>query len=208
MTDYQKYINALRKCANEHENDRTSTGHIVVSDLCRDTANLLEELSISENPNKSENPTSSTTENDLGVDCVSRKAVDRLAQEYLRKPTDDNVAFYEHFLELPSVIPIRPKGHWIKQTLSVKPFGEDTVLCDQCAFMTDKDSEYRYCPNCGAKMSEVAEIEKTKNTLTNSDWIDFLSEQFDISRTSAKEMLHVMMSVKKKDNFKKQFSQG
>lgn len=48
----------------------------------------------------------------------------------------------------------KPKtGHWIKQTLSVKPFGEDTVLCDQCAFMTDKDSDYRYCPNCGAKMA-------------------------------------------------------
>ena len=44
MTDYLKYINALRKCAKEHENDRTSTGHIVVSDLCRDTANLLEQL--------------------------------------------------------------------------------------------------------------------------------------------------------------------
>lgn len=44
MTDYQKYINALRKCAKEHENDRTSTGHIIVSDLCRDTANLLETL--------------------------------------------------------------------------------------------------------------------------------------------------------------------
>ena len=42
--------------------------------------------------------------------------------------------------------------------------------------------------------------------LTNSEWIDFLVEQFDISRTSAKEMLHVMMSVKKEDNFKKQFS--
>lgn len=44
MTDYQKYINALRKCAKEHENDRTFTGHIIVSDLCRDTANLLEAL--------------------------------------------------------------------------------------------------------------------------------------------------------------------
>ena len=41
MTDYQKYINALRKCANEHENDRTSTGHIRVSDLCRDTADMI-----------------------------------------------------------------------------------------------------------------------------------------------------------------------
>ena len=44
MTDYQKYINALRKCAKEHDNDTTYTGHIIVSDLCRDTANLLEEL--------------------------------------------------------------------------------------------------------------------------------------------------------------------
>lgn len=44
MTDYPKYINALRKCAKEHENDRTSFGHIIVSDLCRDTANLLEAL--------------------------------------------------------------------------------------------------------------------------------------------------------------------
>lgn len=44
MTDHQKYINALRKCAKEHENDRTSTGHIIVSDLCKDTADLLESL--------------------------------------------------------------------------------------------------------------------------------------------------------------------
>lgn len=44
MRDYQKYINALRKCAKEHENDNTFTGHIIVSDLCRDTANLLEAL--------------------------------------------------------------------------------------------------------------------------------------------------------------------
>jgi hypothetical protein len=44
MTDYKKYINALRKCAKEHENDSTLTGHIVVSDLCHDTANLLESL--------------------------------------------------------------------------------------------------------------------------------------------------------------------
>lgn len=42
--------------------------------------------------------------------------------------------------------------------------------------------------------------------LTNSEWIDFLSKQFDISRTSAKEMLHTMMLVKREDNLKKQFS--
>lgn len=44
MRDYKKYINALRKCAKEHESDRTSFGHIIVSDMCRDTANLLETL--------------------------------------------------------------------------------------------------------------------------------------------------------------------
>lgn len=42
--------------------------------------------------------------------------------------------------------------------------------------------------------------------LTNSEWIDFLSKQFDISRTSAREMLHVMMLVKREDTFKKQFN--
>ena len=44
MTDYKKYIYALRKCADEHDNDRTDTGNIRVSDLCRDTANLLERM--------------------------------------------------------------------------------------------------------------------------------------------------------------------
>ena len=44
IDELPKYINALRKCAKEHENDKTSTGHIIVSDLCRDTANLLEDL--------------------------------------------------------------------------------------------------------------------------------------------------------------------
>ncbi len=47
---------------------------------------------------------------------------------------------------------------------------------------------------------------KSHIKLTNREWISFLAEQFNISRTSAKEMLHVMMSVKKEDNFKKQFN--
>ena len=44
MTDYQIFINALRKCVKEHANDITPTGHIVVFTLCKDTANLLEKL--------------------------------------------------------------------------------------------------------------------------------------------------------------------
>ena len=41
MADYQKYINDLRKCAEEHANDTASMGHIIVSALLTDTANLL-----------------------------------------------------------------------------------------------------------------------------------------------------------------------
>ena len=56
--------------------------------------------------------------------------------------------------------------------------------------------------------TEALEEPKAENMkrITNTEWIDLLSEQFDISRTSAKEMLHAMMSVKRADNFKKQFS--
>ena len=47
---------------------------------------------------------------------------------------------------------------------------------------------------------------KDREKLTNAEWVNFLSEQFNVSRTSAKEMMHVMMSIKKEDNFKKLFS--
>ncbi len=57
-------------------------------------------------------------------------------------------------------------------------------------------------------LPSVTPLPKRHEKLTNHEWIDFLTEQFDISRTSAKDMLHAMMSVKKEDNFKKQFSQG
>lgn len=36
--------------------------------------------------------------------------------------------------------------------------------------------------------------------ITNKEWIDILSFQFDVSRTNAKTMLHLMMEVKKTDN--------
>ena len=36
------YISALRQCAKEHKKDITPTFQIRVSDLCNDTANLLE----------------------------------------------------------------------------------------------------------------------------------------------------------------------
>ena len=50
------------------------------------------------------------------------------------------------------------------------------------------------------------EYKHTDNVrMTNKQWIDFLCFQFDISRTVAKKMLHVMMEVKRRDNIMKQF---
>lgn len=52
------------------------------------------------------------------------------------------------------------------------------------------------------------EPEKTSKgnvKLNNSEWVDLLSDQFNVSRNSAKNMLHFMMIIKKRDNFNKQF---
>lgn len=42
--------------------------------------------------------------------------------------------------------------------------------------------------------------------MSNKEWIDFLSKQFNVSRTTAKSMLHELMRGKAWDNFKKRFS--
>lgn len=75
MTDYKEYIRALKKCAMEHENDTTSTGNVIVSDLCRDTAKLLEGL------------LESLSDPDLAKDCISRKQV----LHWLENATDESI---------------------------------------------------------------------------------------------------------------------
>ena len=45
-----------------------------------------------------------------------------------------------------------------------------------------------------------------RKKMSNKEWVDFLSEQFTVSRTSAREMLHGLMRWKAEDNFKNQFS--
>lgn len=42
-------------------------------------------------------------------DCVSRQAVDELCFKFLKSNTDNNVAFYEHFRDLPPVLPAHDK---------------------------------------------------------------------------------------------------
>ena len=45
-------------------------------------------------------------------DAVSRGEVNMLCARYLKTATDDHVAFYEHFCDLPSVTPTRKASEW------------------------------------------------------------------------------------------------
>lgn len=135
MTDYKKYINALRKCAKEHENDRTLTGQIIVSNLCEAIADLLEELSGSEISNKSEIPTGSIVKNDVAVDCIPRADVNRIICEYRDDAAETGTerglerayganAIGALISELPSVTPQKPR-------------------CKECKWWKDSDGKYR-----------------------------------------------------------------
>lgn len=42
--------------------------------------------------------------------------------------------------------------------------------------------------------------------MRNQEWIDLLSKEFNVSRTSARDMLHALMKIKRYDNFKRIFN--
>lgn len=118
-----------------------------VLNACEQSINILEAVDrIMDLPSVEQEP----CEDAISRDAVLEKAVYTETEEGWCGYTVD----VDYIKSLPPVKQEPKTGHWIKQTLSVKPFGEDTVLCDQCAFMTDKDNTYNYCPNCGAKMQE------------------------------------------------------
>lgn len=137
MTDYKKFINALRKCAKEHENDITYTSHIVVSALCEDTANLLEQLEqepttrncfgckySKDNHNAGteechlcmwENQYTPTTKNDLGVDCISRTEVLKLIYDYKENHSENRKEYPINYGTLLDMI------RWVRNLPSVTP---------------------------------------------------------------------------------------
>lgn len=84
------------------------------------------------------------------------------------------------------------------------------ALCDrECEY--SKQQRSFMCGACrlGSAFDVIDELPSVQpERMTNRQWVDFLSAQFDISRTSAKEMLHGMMRWKKEDNFKKLFNGG
>jgi hypothetical protein len=106
-----------------------------------------------------------TTKNDLGVDCISRTLVQSAISrsiEYKENPHQ----LYKRIESLPSVTPIRPKGHWI-DTNNHHYYNDGDIettelRCSCCNKEVEWDIELLhkpyYCENCGAKMeSEVEE---------------------------------------------------
>jgi hypothetical protein len=94
------------------------------------------------------------TKNDLGVDCISRQAVlDLINADWKYENLEIEIN------NLPSVTPIRPKGHWIEQI----DYEENcrTLICSNCdrPALHDGDSiwKHKFCPHCGADMREVEE---------------------------------------------------
>lgn len=77
-------------------------------------------------------------------DCISRKA---LLDKKWDVPYDGKyiqVVDVGDIKELPSVTPIRPKGHWIN-------IDATHSKCDRCGAVFEIVSA-NYCPNCGCKM--------------------------------------------------------
>ena len=119
--------------------------------------------------NKSENPTSSTTKKDLVVDCISRKAALDITwhDPSYSDPLNVLTEVRDKIRELPSVTPIRPKGHWIGhrehcEMNNLRPSGLGSYFwCSECDCGIDSKNfsrvNYNYCPNCGAKMVESEE---------------------------------------------------
>ena len=99
-------------------------------------------------------------------DAISRQgAIDAMyglcGDETLKEnPWRDNPhidAITDCLERLPSVIPSRPQGHWIFEKGDGKTC-VDGYVCSACnkSFHTHVPyfAEYKYCPNCGAKMAE------------------------------------------------------
>ena len=137
MTDYKKYINALRKCAKEHEGERTSTGHIIVSNLCEDTAELLEKL-----------------EQEPCEDAISRADAVKVASGYCHL---QNIA--EELAKLP---PVQPKvGHWFYDksidNWRCSECNETPKTMGYCGSANFMAKHFKFCNHCGAKMVEPQE---------------------------------------------------
>ena len=86
-------------------------------------------------------------------DAISRQAAVYVASGFC---SPSNVA--DELAKLPSVQPIRPRGHWILDET------DNSITCDKCGCLIwandISNGDAYYCPNCGAKMVEPQESEE------------------------------------------------
>lgn len=59
---------------------------------------------------------------------------------------------FEKIDKLPSVTPQQKMGHWIYTGDYIT---DGMLKCSECGFEHDVSERFSYCPNCGAKMSEI-----------------------------------------------------
>lgn len=145
-------------------------------------------------------------------DLIKREDAIKVVDSYIG--TDPIV---EKLKEVPSAEP--KQGEWVdteeRETLIGSIDGKTLrkyrlPKCSLCGKEFGTPAyKYRFCPNCGADMSDKGINVRSKDEsrkLSNREWKEFLSKHFGISKTSAKEMLHGMMRWKKEDNFKRIFN--
>lgn len=97
-----------------------------------------------------------TTKNNLAVDCIDRKKLIDWINIWGITPIIKN-PLLRHVQGMPSVTPIRPKGHWIVEK-GGSYLGIRNACCSNCKdFYTNDWAYMNYCPNCGADMREVEE---------------------------------------------------
>jgi hypothetical protein len=201
MSDRKKAIETLKQLRldyeefyEEHNNEVTQAYDMAIASLETDEAYQLEyekttkptieefieyaqkEFGVIIKAEKSDNPDTyeklfGTTKKDLGVDCISRKALLNATVKknsiwnHITNSDGDNLEAIVS--KLPSVTPIRPKGHWIShgkhcENLGVIPSGLGAYeWCSNCDCGIDvrewHRNHYNYCPNCGSDNREVEE---------------------------------------------------
>jgi hypothetical protein len=100
---------------------------------------------VNQDSNKSEKPTGSD-------DCISRQAVEDAMYDATRAMDLDYGQIMDYIDNLPSVTPIRPKGHWIAV------YQGDEIInytCSECEFGNTFGKGtigMNFCSHCGADM--------------------------------------------------------
>nr|MCR5475491.1 hypothetical protein [Lachnospiraceae bacterium] len=93
-------------------------------------------------------------------DCISRQVVDELSKELVhttRDKADFLCNFWEGLQKLPPVTPKEKTAAWV----GIDQEPHEVYECNACGWLLyDEDrTDFKYCPNCGAKMVEPQESE-------------------------------------------------